>query len=99
MRKALIALMAGGALATAAAPVLAQVYDSGMAQREDSIRARINDNVAMGDLTPGQAARLRGELREIVDLNARYDDEGMSDWQARDVDSRLSLLDQRLSHP
>lgn len=96
MRKALIALMAGGVLATAAAPVLAQVYDMG--QREDSIRMRIDDGARMGDLSPGQVSRLRGELREIVDLDARYSDDGMADWQARDINSRLSLLDQRLSH-
>lgn len=98
MRKALIALMAGGALATAAAPVLAQVYDTSMAQREDSIRLRIDDGARMGDLAPGQVSRLRGELREIVDLDARYQSEGMSDWQARDIDSRLNLLASRLNH-
>jgi hypothetical protein len=98
MRKALIALMAGGALATVAAPVLAQVYDTSMAQREDSIRLRIDDGARMGDLAPGQVSRLRGELREIVDLDARYQSEGMSDWQARDIDSRLDLLSSRLNH-
>ena len=98
MRKALIALLAGGALATAAAPALAQMYDSSMAQREDSISARIDEGIRYGDLSPGQASRLRGELREIVDLDARYSNDGMSDWQARDIDSRLSLLDQRLNH-
>ena len=98
MRKALIALMAGAAMATAAAPVLAQVYDAGTAQREDSIRLRIDDSVRDGDLSPGQAARLRGELREIVDLDARYQDDGMSDWQMRDLNSRLSLLGARLNH-
>ena len=98
MRKALIALMAGGALATAAAPALAQSYDSAVAQREDSIRLRINDGVRDGDLSIGQAARLRGELREIVDLDARYQDDGMSDWQSHDLNSRLSLLGARLNH-
>lgn len=98
MRKILIALMAGGALATAAAPVMAQVYDAGTAQREQSIRLRIDDGVQNGDLSPGQASRLRGELREIVDLDARYQDDGMADWQMRDLNSRLSLLASRLNH-
>ena len=98
MRKALIALMAGGALAATALPALAQSYDTGVAQREDTLRVRINDGVRAGDLTYGQASRLRGELREIVDLDARYQNEGMSDWQVRDLDSRLSLLASRLSH-
>lgn len=98
MRKALIALMAGGALAATALPALAQSYDPGVAQREQNIRARIDDSVSNGDLTYGQASRLRGELREIVDLDARYQDDGMSDWQAHDLNSRLSLLASRLNH-
>ena len=98
MRKALIALMAGGALAAAALPALAQSYDAGLAQREDNLRARIDDGVRDGDLSIGQASRLRGELREIVDLDARYQDDGMSDWQVRDLDSRLSLLASRVNH-
>ena len=98
MRKALIALMAGGALAAAALPALAQSYDPVLAQREDNLRARIDDGVRDGDLSIGQASRLRGELREIVDLDARYQDDGMSDWQARDLDSRLSLLASRVTH-
>jgi hypothetical protein len=98
MRMALIALMAGGALAATALPALAQSYDPGVAQREQNIRARIDDSVSNGDLTYGQASRLRGELREIVDLDARYQDDGMSDWQADDLNSRLSLLASRLNH-
>jgi hypothetical protein len=98
MRKALIALMASGALAAVAVPVLAQSYDPVVAQREQNIRERIDDNLQTGDLSPGQAARLRGELREIVDLDARYQDDGMSDWQAQDLNARLSLLASRLNH-
>ena len=98
MRKALIALMAGGALAAAALPALAQSYDPGVAQREDGLRARIDDGLANGDLSPGQASRLRGELREIVDLDARYQDDGMTDWQSQDLNSRLSLLASRLNY-
>jgi hypothetical protein len=97
MRKALIALMAGGVLATAAAPVLAQDYPSTV-QREDNLSMRIDNGARRGDLGPGQVVRLRGELREIVDLDARYQSEGMSDWQTRDIQSRLNLLSSRLSH-
>jgi hypothetical protein len=98
MRKALIALMASGALAAVAVPALAQSYDPGVAQREANLRVRIDDGVRDGDLSVGQAARLRGELREITDLDARYQDDGMSGWQARDLNSRLSLLASRLNH-
>jgi hypothetical protein len=99
MRKALIALLAGGALAVAASgPVMAQSYDPNVAQREDSIRARIDDAQSGGDLSAGQASRLRMELRQITDLDVRYQDEGMAGWQVRDLNSRLSLLGSRLNY-
>ena len=99
MKKFLIALAAGGAIAAFAAPALAQVYDeSSLMQREDSIRDRINDGVRDGDLTYAQADRLRSELRQIVNLDGRYRYEGMTDQDMRDIDSRLDLLDSRLNY-
>jgi hypothetical protein len=98
MRKAFIALVAGSALAAVALPALAQSYDSVASQREDNIRARIDIGVHDGDLSIDQAARLRVELRQIVDLDARYQDDGMADWQSRDLNSRLSLLASRLNY-
>jgi hypothetical protein len=98
MRKALIALMAGGALVATALPALAQSYDPGVARREADIRLLIDDGVRFGDLSGGQASRLNSELREITDLDARYQDEGMSDWQIRDLNSRLALLSSRVHH-
>ena|SRR5579863_3762653 len=96
MRKFLIALAVGGAVAVVAAPALAQAIDT--VQREDDVRARIDDGVRDGDLTYSQAARLRTELRQIVRLDSRYRYEGMAGWQARDLDSRLDLLDSRVSY-
>jgi len=98
MRHALIALVAGGALAAAAVPALAQSYDPGTAQREDNIRSRIDRHADAGDLGYGQAARLRRELSQIVDLDQRYQSEGMSGWQVQDLNSRLSLLSSRLNY-
>jgi hypothetical protein len=98
MKNALIALVAAGALAAAAVPALAQNYDPGVAQREDSLRARIDGGVRDGDLSMGQADRLSAELHQIVDLDSRYQDEGMADWQIRDLNSRLSLLASRLNY-
>jgi hypothetical protein len=98
MRKAFIALVAGGAMAAAALPALAQSYDQYTAQREDGIRDRIAAGMEHGDLSPDQVGRLRVELRQIVDLDQRYQDEGMADWQVRDLNSRLSLLASRLDY-
>jgi hypothetical protein len=98
MRKALIALVAGGALAAVALPALAQSYDVNTAQREDIIRSRIDRHADVGDLSYGEATRLRRELSQIVDLDQRYQAEGMSDWQVRDLNSRLSLLSSRVNY-
>ncbi|MEJ0065996.1 MAG: hypothetical protein WDM85_11735 [Caulobacteraceae bacterium] len=68
----MIALVAGGALAAAAMPALAQSYDVSTAQREDSIRSRIDRHADAGDLNYDQATRLRRELSQIVDLDQRY---------------------------
>jgi hypothetical protein len=98
MRHALIALVAGGALAAAAVPALAQSYSPDTAQREDFIRNRIDRHADAGDLSYSQATRLRRELSQIVDLDQRYQSEGMSDWQIRDLNSRLSLLSSRVNY-
>ena len=98
MRKALIALVAGGAMAAVALPALAQNYDSNTAQREDIIRSRIDRNADAGRLNYGQATRLRRELSQIVDLDQRYQSDGLSDWQVRDLNSRLSLLSSRVDY-
>ena len=98
MRKALIALVAGGAMAAVALPALAQSYDSNTAQREDIIRSRIDRNADGGHLNFDQATRLRRELSQIVDLDQRYQSDGMTDWQVRDLESRLSLLSSRLDY-
>jgi hypothetical protein len=98
MRKALIALAAGGALAAVALPALAQSYDVNTAQREDNIRNRIDRHADVGDLNYGEATRLRRELSQIVDLDQRYQAEGMADWQVRDLNSRLSLLSSRVNY-
>ena len=92
MRHALIALVAGGALAAAAMPALAQSYDVNTANREDAIRSRIDRHADAGDLSYGQATRLRRELSQIVDLDQRYQSDGMSDWQVRDLDRKSTRL-------
>ena len=96
MRMALITVLATGVLAVTAVPALAQGYDT--AQREATLRDRIADGLDRGDLSFDQAQGLRIELRQIVSLDNRYQDEGMADWQARDINSRLSLLDSRLDY-
>ena len=97
MRNALIALAATGALAAAAVPALAQSHAPGVAQREAALRVRIDDGFRHGDLSLGEAGRLRDELRQIALLDTRYQDDGMAVWQMRDLNARLSLLASRLN--
>ena len=101
MKKALVTLSVGCALVAFAAPAFAQSYDTdpaSSATREAYIRDRITDGMRDGEISYDQAGQLRSELRQIVALDNRYQDEGMSDWQARDISSRLSLLDSRLHY-
>jgi hypothetical protein len=85
-------------MAAVALPTLAQSYDSNTAQREDIIRSRIDRNADVGRLNDVQATRLRRELSQIVDLDQRYQSDGLSDWQVRDLNSRLSLLSSRVDY-
>ncbi len=100
MRKILIALAAGGAMAAFAAPALAQYYDrdDNVAARENAISNRIDNELREGDLTYGQAARLRAELRQVERLDSRYSYDGMSVADINDLNSRLDLLDSRLNY-
>ncbi|HTX47939.1 MAG TPA: hypothetical protein VME40_00995 [Caulobacteraceae bacterium] len=100
MLKALTILSVGGALIMSA-PAFAQSYydqGTGTGHREAVIRDRIADGLDRGDLSYDQAQRLRTELNQIVNLDARYTDEGRADWQVRDINSRLSLLRSRLDY-
>ena len=96
MNKIVLRLCVGGAAALVAGAAIAQ--SDFAAQREADLRASIADRADSGDLTAGQADQLRSELRQIVRLDDRYADEGMTGWQERDLNSRLSLLESRLNY-
>jgi hypothetical protein len=98
MRKAFTALVVGGSIAATALPALAQSHQQSTAQRESAIGDRITAGVEGVELRPDDASRLRAELRQIVDLNQRYQEEGMTDRQIRDLNSRLSRLSSNLEY-
>jgi len=58
----------------------------------------IDRGVRMGDLTPDQAMRLRLEYRQIDSLDQRYTAEGMTAEKTADLNSRLDLLNSRVSY-
>jgi hypothetical protein len=62
------------------------------------VRMGIDRGVRMGDLTPDQAMRLRLEYRQIDSLDQRYTAEGMTAEKTADLNSRLDLLNSRVSY-
>jgi len=88
MKKLLTAMAAVSALA-AAAPSFAQPY---VGDRADHIADRIEMGVRSGSLTLGEADRLRARLRDVERTEARYRYDGMSDWEARDLERRYDGL-------
>ena len=91
MNKFLAMAVAASALAVAA-PASAQSWQS-INQRQANLDARIDAGVRSGDLTRNEAARLRGEFRELARLEARYRASyGLSPAERRDLDMRFDRL-------
>jgi len=91
MKKFLAMAVAASALAVAA-PASAQSWQS-INQRQANLDARIDAGVRSGDLTRNEAARLRGEFRDLARLEARYRASyGLSAAERRDLDMRFDRL-------
>jgi len=91
MKKFLAMAVAASALAVAA-PASAQSWQS-INQRQANLDARIDAGVRSGDLTRNEAARLRGEFRDLARLEARYrSSNGLSMSERRDLDMRFDRL-------
>ena len=108
MKKFLAMAVAASALAVAA-PASAQSWQS-INQRQANLDARIDAGVRSGDLTRNEAARLRGEFRELARMEARYRASnglsmsenlyrrnGLTLAERRDLDRRFDRLDARLT--
>ena len=71
-------------------------YDRGayasMEQRKLQIDRRIQQGLRSGQLTRREAWQLRAEFNQIARLEARYRLNGLSAWEARDLDRRLDQL-------
>ncbi|HWA22058.1 MAG TPA: hypothetical protein VG735_06650 [Caulobacterales bacterium] len=65
-------------------------------QRERDIAFRIDQGQRNGGLTFREARMLREDLRDVERLEARYRRDGMSRWEASDLDRRLDALSQRV---
>lgn len=63
-----------------------------MEQRKMQIDRRIEQGLRTGQLTRREAWQLRAEFNQIARLEARYRSNGLSPWEARDLDRRLDQL-------
>ncbi len=93
MKKLITAAIATAAL-TAAIPALAQSY---LDDRASALDQRIDDGVIDGSLTSGEASSLRARLHDAERMQARYDADGMADWQRRAVERRYDDISSDLS--
>ncbi len=92
MRKLLLAAVAAASL-VATLPAAAQTY---YGDRADRIERRIDRSVQNGAISWGQARSLRAQLNATARLENRYRSDGLSNWEARDLDRRYDSIDAQL---
>lgn len=109
MKKIVLAVAAASALA-AAVPAVAQPYGgpdrydryerqggwTNINQRQAQLDRRIDQGLRRGDLTRGEANRLRGEFHSLTRLEYRYRANGLSQWERADLDRRFDALASRI---
>jgi hypothetical protein len=87
MRKLLTAMAAMSTLAVSL-PAMAQSFSD----RSDRIEERIEAGRSDGSLTWREARDLRSRLRDVQRTQDAYERNGMSAWEARDLDRRFDQL-------
>jgi hypothetical protein len=79
-------------------------YDNGRGgwtsinQRQTQLDRRIDVGVRNGQLTRQEAWRLRGEFNQIARLEARYRQNGLSNWERADLDRRFDRLSAQIRY-
>ena len=90
---ALIAATAfGGAVATSDAAFAQPGRWMTINQRQAMLDRRIDRGIETGDLTRREATQARREFRQIARLEARYRQNGLSNWERQDLDRRFDQL-------
>lgn len=87
MRKLLLAIAAASAVGVSL-PAMAQDFDG----RANSMQERIDNSARDGSLNWYEAQNLRTRLHDLERTQARYEEQGMRGWQARDLDRRYDAL-------
>jgi hypothetical protein len=65
-------------------------------ERQARLEQRIDQGLRNGQLTRGEAYRLRREFRRIAYLENRYRADGLSGWERADLDRRFDALSQQI---
>lgn len=60
--------------------------------RQEQLERRIDQGVRRGEISRGEAARLRAEFRDIARIEARYRVNGLSPRERADLDRRFDRL-------
>ncbi len=94
--KKIALLIAGLGIATTALPAAAQGWQS-VNQRQAQIERRIDQGIRSGALSRREAVNLRGEFRQIAQLEQRYRrSNGLSMSERRDLDRRFDALSRKV---
>lgn len=88
-------VLAGLGVATAAVPASAQGWQS-VSQRQRTLDHRIDQGVRSGALNRAEATRLRTQLRDLTRLEVRYQRNGLTRAERRDLDARYDRLATRV---
>ena len=95
-------MIAGLGIAAATVPAVATAQNYGGWQTVSSRQANLDRRIDMGirnrSLTRAEATRLRTELRQIVRLEGRYRQGGLSMSERRDLDRRFDALSARVRY-
>jgi hypothetical protein len=95
MRKLSLALAATTALALSAGAAAAQPW-APIDTRLDRLESRIEAGVQSGQLTRYEARQLRADFNALVNLENRYQANGLSPWERADLDRRFDQLRLRI---
>lgn len=90
------ALLAASAAVPAAAQFNQSYGDYGIRSRIERLQQRIQDSVASGRLTRGEAESLRSELRQLRQLERQYSQDGLSPGERQELQRRIQSLQQRI---
>ena len=92
-------ILAAIGVATVAVPGVASAQAwQPIQQRERNLDSRIDQGIRSGALNRAEAQRMRGQLRDLVQLENRYrrTDRGLSGWERRDLNQRFDRLSARV---